>query len=88
MLAAWTGRFHPGVFWAFHAMSAPVEIIHDFWEYWVPVQEGMPQNCSADFQRVVAYVDETINSGNQTAVDELKNLFGLGDLEYNDDFVV
>jgi hypothetical protein len=33
MLAAWTGRFYPGVFWAFHAISAPVQIIPEFWEY-------------------------------------------------------
>lgn len=88
MLAAWTGRFYPGVFWAFHAMSAPVQIISDFWEYWVPVQQGLPQNCSQDLQRIVAHVDDTIATENQSAITELKDLFGLAAVEHNGDFAV
>lgn len=46
----------------------------------------MPENCSADFQSIIAYVDETIASGNEEKIQSLKDSFGLGAVEHNDDF--
>ena len=45
-LSAWTASVAPGTFWAYHASSAPVEAIYDYWQYFQPVQDGMPKNCS------------------------------------------
>jgi hypothetical protein len=47
-LAAWTESTSPATFWAYHASSATVEAISDYWQYFVPIQEGMPANCSKD----------------------------------------
>ncbi|KAJ5899127.1 Peptidase S28 [Penicillium taxi] len=85
-LSAWTFATSPGVFWAYHASSAPVEAIDDYWQYFVPVQEGMPKNCSTDLSRVVDYIDKINAEGNEKKIQALKDLFGLGDLEHFDDF--
>lgn len=46
----------------------------------------MPQNCSKDISRVIDYIDNLAQSGNKKQLQSLKNMFGLGDLEYFDDF--
>lgn len=53
---------------------------------YTPIQQGMPQNCSADMSRIADHVDTVINGGNTTAVKELQSMFGLQDLEHADDF--
>ena len=51
-LSAWTESVAPGTFWAYLASSAPVEAISNYWAYFLPVQEGMPKNCSKDVNLV------------------------------------
>ena len=45
----------------------------------------MPANCSADVQAVTARVDEVFSGTNATAINQLKELFGLGELNHLDD---
>ena len=52
-LSAWTNDVAPGTYWAYHASSAPVEAISDYWGYFLPVQEGMPKNCRSDVSLVI-----------------------------------
>ncbi|KAB5554368.1 serine carboxypeptidase S28 [Coniochaeta sp. 2T2.1] len=85
-LAAWTESIAPGTYWAYHASSAPVEAVYDYWTYFVPIQKGMPQNCSRDFERIVDYIDGVIAAKNTTEVDRLKILFRLDGLAHDDDF--
>jgi hypothetical protein len=46
----------------------------------------MPKNCSRDVSRVVDYIDKVNKSGSKKKVQQLKELFGLGDIEHFDDF--
>ena len=85
-LAAWTASTDPGTFWAYHASSAPVQALSDFWSYNLPIQEGMPQNCSKDVSRVIDYVDNILEYGNHANKTALKSLFGLQKLHHDDDF--
>ncbi|KAG9242909.1 serine carboxypeptidase S28-domain-containing protein [Calycina marina] len=85
-LAAWTESVYPGVFWAYHASSAPVEAIEDFWEYFSPIQNGMAQNCSADTTLVIDYVDNILKKGTAAEVTALKIMFGFEALEHAGDF--
>ncbi|KAF8258280.1 serine carboxypeptidase S28-domain-containing protein [Lactarius quietus] len=78
-LTAYTLHQYPDVFWAGYASSAPVQGIIDFWQYFEPIRQNMPANCSNDVQGVIEHWDEVIDSGNKTAFNELKILFGLGD---------
>lgn len=85
-LAAWTESTSPGTFWAYHASSAPVEAIYDYWQYFAPVQQGMPANCSKDVSLVIDYVDDILINGNASAKKALKAKFGLATLEHDADF--
>ncbi|RFU32281.1 hypothetical protein B7463_g4069, partial [Scytalidium lignicola] len=84
-LSAWTESTSPGTFWAYHASSAPVEAIEDY--YFAPVQEGMPANCSKDLTLVIDYMDNILMHGTTEEQNALKAQFGLGALEHNDDFM-
>ncbi|KAH8995335.1 serine carboxypeptidase S28-domain-containing protein [Lactarius akahatsu] len=86
-LTAFTLRQYPDVFWAGYASSAVVQGIVDFWQYFEPVRQFMPRNCSNDVQRVIAHWDEIIDSGNETALNELKALFGMSGVVHTDDVV-
>ncbi len=76
-LSAWVAKLAPGTFWAYHSTSGPVQAIYDYWSYFVPIQEGMAKNCSADFTRIADHVDEVIRGGNKTEIFELQKQFGL-----------
>ena len=86
-LSAWTESVAPGTFWAYHASSAPVESISDYWGYFLPVQEGMPANCSKDVSLVIDYMDGVLTNGTAQEVYSLKSMFGLQNVTHNDDFM-
>ncbi|KAK4160176.1 serine carboxypeptidase S28-domain-containing protein [Cladorrhinum sp. PSN259] len=79
-LSGWLAAREPGTFWAYYGSSGVVEAIGDFWQYFVPVQEVTPKNCSADVEAVVNFVDLTLTLGTSKAKKELKTKFGLEEL--------
>ncbi|CEJ90071.1 hypothetical protein VHEMI05879 [[Torrubiella] hemipterigena] len=90
-LAAWTQALAPGTFWAYEAGSAVVETREQFWEYYVPIKNAMPPNCSADFQRVVKHVDDVLLHGTETYKAALKRRFsadGASDQDFVTGFVL
>ena len=80
-LAAWTASVRPGTFWAYHASSAPLQAIADYWQYWLPIQRGMPANCSKDVPMVIDYMDNIWVNGTTEEIDRLKSIFGLPGFE-------
>lgn len=58
----------------------------DFYGYFTPIREYMPQNCSSDVQAVVAYLDEMFTVNDTAGIQTLKETFGLGDVVHVDDF--
>ncbi|OAA56946.1 serine-type peptidase [Niveomyces insectorum RCEF 264] len=87
-LAAWIQQKAPGVFYAYHASSAVVETITDFYTYFFPIRDALPANCSADVRAVVQHVDTVLTGGDPAAVAALKAPFGLAYLTHDDDFAV
>lgn len=83
-LAAWSAVLDPGAFWAYHASSGVVQAVGDFWEYFSPVLEATPANCSRDLQRVVKFVDEVLVNGGEGEKEALKVRFGLEGLTDGD----
>jgi hypothetical protein len=73
--------------WAYQASSAPVEAISDYWSYFLPVQEGMPKNCSKDVNLVVEHMDNVLTTGSEQDKHDLKAMFGLETIEHDDDFM-
>lgn len=57
----------------------------DFWAYFEPIRQNMPKNCSADVEAVVAFFDATFTGDNQTAIDDLKALYGMEGVTHLDD---
>ncbi|TDZ36495.1 putative extracellular serine carboxypeptidase [Colletotrichum spinosum] len=86
ILSAAIAKLAPGTIWAYHASSAPVEAVYDYWSYFLPIQKGMPQNCSRDFERIVDHVDKVLLTGSEDEVHDLKKKFGLQNVTHNDDF--
>lgn len=87
-LAAFVEHLDPGTFWAYHATSAALQFIEDFWQYFVPVSQGLPQNCTADIRLVIEHVDSILINGTDAEVQALKDKFGLGTIEHSADFAV
>lgn len=80
-LAGWLAALEPGTFWAYYSSSGVVEAVGDFWQYFQPVQEATPKNCSVDVGAVVNYVDLVLTFGSKEHKKELKDKFMLGELE-------
>ncbi|EGN95063.1 hypothetical protein SERLA73DRAFT_187354 [Serpula lacrymans var. lacrymans S7.3] len=85
-LTSWTMVNKPGIFWAAYASSGVVEAITDYYGYFTPIREYMPQNCSADVEAVIAYLDQSYANNDTAAIDSLKSAFGLSGLSHIDDF--
>ena len=73
------------MFFAGYASSAVVESITQFWQYFDPIRQFMPSNCSADVQAVIAHVDETFTKGSSAEIQALKDNWGLGVMTHLDD---
>lgn len=58
------------------------------WQYFYPIQQGMPKNCSADISRVIDHLDSVLTFGSKSEVHKLKAQFGLEGVQHNDDFAV
>ncbi|KAF3058586.1 putative serine protease K12H4.7 [Daldinia childiae] len=84
-LGAWIESLAPGTFWATHSSSGPVEAIFDYWQYFYPIQQGMPKNCSEDYAAIIDHVDKIFTNGSQEDTASLKQLFELQDIVHLDD---
>ncbi len=83
-MAGWLAALEPGTFWSYYSSSGVVEAVGDFWQYFAPVQEATPKNCSADVDKVVNYVDLVLTHGSEKKKRELKEKFMLEELEDED----
>ncbi|TEB30029.1 hypothetical protein FA13DRAFT_563022 [Coprinellus micaceus] len=86
-LASWAMVSKPNLFFAAYSSSGVVQARVDFWEYFEPVREYMPRNCSLDVEAAISQVDKIFQSGNTTAMDSIKKSFGLSDLTNSIDFL-
>ncbi|KAL1890725.1 hypothetical protein Sste5346_008049 [Sporothrix stenoceras] len=77
-LSAWTASLDPGTFWGYHASSAPVQAVYDFWQYFEPIRAGMPPNCSRGLADITAYIDHATMTLPPTELAALKDEWGLG----------
>ena len=85
-LAAWTSVLDPDVYYAYHASSAVVEAIYDFYMYYDAVESVIPRNCSSDVKAVVSHIDSVFKKGDKREIRNLQAMFGLEQLDHPDDF--
>ena len=58
----------------------------DYYGYFTPIREYMPQNCSADVEAVIAYLDDSYFSNDTAAVESIQAAFNLTSLTHIGDF--
>ncbi|XMA15997.1 hypothetical protein WAI453_008788 [Rhynchosporium graminicola] len=86
-LGAWIESTASGTFWAYHASSATVQSVYDNWQWFTPIIEGMPKNCSSDVSKVIEYMDGVLEKGTAGEQLALKKMFGMESVEHNADFM-
>ncbi|KAG8992999.1 hypothetical protein FRB90_000820 [Tulasnella sp. 427] len=84
LLSAYTQQEYPDLFAAAWASSAPVQAQGDFSQYFEPIEEGMPKNCSKDVAAAIASIDQILANGTAEEKLNLKKSFGLWNLEDGD----
>ncbi|KAG1839389.1 peptidase S28 [Suillus tomentosus] len=85
-LTSYTMVNKPGIFWAGYLSSAIVETTIDYYGYFTPIREYMPQNCSSDIQAVITYLDGMYAAKDTAGIKTLQETFGLGGLDHVADF--
>ena len=63
---------NPETWFASWASSAPVEAQLDMSVYFNPMQQSMPNNCTADVHAAVTYADGILLNGTQREVNQLR----------------
>ncbi|KAJ8495909.1 hypothetical protein ONZ45_g12654 [Pleurotus djamor] len=84
-LTAYAMVAKPDLFFAGYSSSGVVETIEDYWKYFEPLRNHMPRNCSADVQAVIAHIDEVFVGDNTTAIEEIKDMFGMSEVKHLND---
>src|SRR6267154_2391032 len=74
--------------WRFiiRSLTTLLHQLSDFYGYFTPIRDYMPQNCSSDIEAVIAYLDGMYAADDTAGIQTLKEAFGLGDLKHVDDF--
>ena len=82
---AFLRTLYPGLFWGAISSSGVTEAVYDYWQYFELIRQFGPPHCINTIQIVTDVVDNVLL--NKTgSVKELKTVFGLGNVTYNDDF--
>ncbi|KAJ3492691.1 hypothetical protein NLG97_g5207 [Lecanicillium saksenae] len=83
-VTAWLQDLYPGTYWAYHASSAVVQSVTNFWQYFQVTHDVMPKNCSTDYTKIIEHVDKVLINGTDTQKQKLKTKFGFGPLSDHD----
>lgn len=81
----------PDIFFGAISSSGVTKAIYDYWEYYEPIRQYGPRDCITTTQKFTHIFDNLLSQsksahGNSNLIDEYKDVFGLGNLTYNDDF--
>lgn len=69
------------------SIAQPTNIqLHRQWQYYEPIREGLPKNCTTDVNRVIDYFDNVFRSNDTRKQQDLKTKFGGTNFQHLDDF--
>lgn len=80
---------YPDIFFGAISSSGVTKAIYDYWEYYEPIRQYGPRECIKTTQKLTHILDNLLSeskNGNSRLIDQYKDVFGLGNLTYNDDF--
>ncbi|KAI8946631.1 peptidase S28 [Xylaria longipes] len=85
-LSAFTKKTYPQTFWGAISSSGVIHGQVEYPQWYDPIQKLAPQDCVASINDIVDKIDVVVESKNQAAIKELKQIFGLSALTDIRDF--
>ncbi|KAI0467796.1 peptidase S28 [Xylaria cf. heliscus] len=85
-LSAFTKKTYPDTFYGAIASSGIIHGQLEFPQWYDPIQKLGPQDCITSVNDIVDKIDAVVESKNQAAIKQLKDIFGLSALEDIRDF--
>jgi hypothetical protein len=82
------GSSGSGVLWGGISSSSVVKTQVTYPEWYYPIKQFAPGDCTASIYAIVDKMDYLIKTGNKKAIQELKEIFGLGTLKDIRDFAM
>lgn len=79
---------YQGLLWGGIASSAPVHIEIAYPEWYYPIQKFGPSDCITRINNIIDKMDSLVRQNNTQAIQQLKNIFGLGTLSDIRDFAM
>ncbi|KAF3767285.1 hypothetical protein M406DRAFT_61235 [Cryphonectria parasitica EP155] len=84
---AFLRKLYPDIYWGAVSSSGVTEAIYDYWQYYEAAQLFAPGDCATNTQKLTNVVDNILIGKNGTDyVQQLKDVFGLGNVTRSDDF--
>ncbi|KJA23225.1 hypothetical protein HYPSUDRAFT_137830 [Hypholoma sublateritium FD-334 SS-4] len=78
---------YPEIVWGAIASSAVTHAALENWEYMEIIREAADPKCSGHIVGSIGTIDDILLGGNKFLKTQLKKLFGLSELEHDEDFV-
>ncbi|KAI0205619.1 peptidase S28 [Astrocystis sublimbata] len=85
-LSAFTKKKYPKTFYGAISSSGVIHGQLEYPEWYAPIQKLAPQDCVASVNDIVDKIDVVVQSNDQAAIKQLKDVFGLGALKDIRDF--
>ncbi|KIV95276.1 hypothetical protein PV10_02949 [Exophiala mesophila] len=79
---------YEGLLWGGIASSGVVHAVHGYPEWYDPIQTYGPQDCITRINNIVDKADKLIETNNTAAIQQFKEIFGLGSLSDLGDFAM
>ncbi|KAL6244769.1 hypothetical protein RBB50_008297 [Rhinocladiella similis] len=76
------------ILWGGIAASGVVHAVHGYPEWYNPIQENGPQDCITRINKIIDKIDHLIQTKNTKAIQQVKEIFGLGALSSLGDFAM
>ncbi|KAI9667512.1 MAG: hypothetical protein M1821_000328 [Bathelium mastoideum] len=85
---AFSIKTYGDILWGGIAASAPIHVVLGYWQWYAPIQKYAPQDCVTSINNIIDKMDYLIGKNDTAAIQQLKNIFGLGALKDNRDFAM
>ncbi|KAI1611606.1 extracelular serine carboxypeptidase [Exophiala viscosa] len=79
---------YSGLLWGGIAASGVIHAVHGYPEWYNPIQKNGPSDCITRINNIVDKMDSLIRANNAQAIQQLKEIFGLGSLSSLADFAM
>lgn len=84
---AFLRKLYPDVYWGAISSSGVTEAVYNYWQYYEAARLYAPGDCATNTEKLTNVVDNILIGKNGTDyVQQLKDVFGLGNITRSDDF--